>query len=46
MSSKFEMIATFYLIGLWSARQVQNAVGRWLTQEEADDIIATKGEGA
>lgn len=38
-----EKIALWYAQGLWTAAMVQNAVQKnVLTQEEADEILATK----
>lgn len=38
-----EKIALWYAQGLWTAEMVQNAVKKnLLTQEEADEILATK----
>ena len=38
-----EKIAIWYAQGLWTAEMVQNAVKKnLLTQEEADEILATK----
>lgn len=39
MSEHYELVKSHYDRGLWSAERVQNAVGRWITQEEADTII-------
>ncbi|HNW87932.1 MAG TPA: XkdX family protein [Candidatus Limiplasma sp.] len=44
MSAKYELVLDYYRRGLWSAERVQNAVGRWITQEEADAILATASE--
>ena len=40
MSVKYELVRDYYVRGLWSAEHVQMAVGRWITQAEADAIIA------
>lgn len=38
-----EKITLWYAQGLWTAKMVQNAVEKGLlTQEEADEILATK----
>lgn len=38
-----EKIALWYAQGLWTSEMVQNAVEKnLLTQEEADEILATK----
>lgn len=39
-----EKIAKWYRQGLWSSAMVQNAVGKLLTREEADDIILEGAE--
>lgn len=43
-SPKFEIVKSYYDRGLWSAQMVENAVGRWITEEEAREILAQKGE--
>ena len=43
-SPKFEIVKSYYDRGLWNARMVENAVGRWITEEEAQEILAQKGE--
>jgi hypothetical protein len=37
--SKFERVRNYYQSGLRSAQMVLNAIGRWITQEEADEIL-------
>ena len=39
MSVKYEIVKDYYVRGLWSVERVQNAVGKWITQEEADAIL-------
>ena len=39
-----EMIKRWYRLGLWTASMVENAVGRILTREEAEEIISSKEE--
>lgn len=39
MSVKYETVLDYFLRGLWSAERVQMAVGRWITQEEAESIL-------
>lgn len=41
MSERFQMVSDFYTHGLWSAERVRNAVGRWITQDECDQILGT-----
>lgn len=38
-SPKFAQVKTYYDTGMWSKEQVRNAVGRWITEEEAEEII-------
>lgn len=38
-SQKFERVKAYFDKRLWTAQMVQNAVGRWITQEEADEIL-------
>lgn len=35
----FNLIKRWYDMGLWNAARVQQAVGRFITQEQADDIL-------
>ena len=37
--SKFEKVKHYYENGLWTEQMVLNAIGRWITQEEADEIL-------
>lgn len=37
-SPKFETVKRHYDEGLWSERRVRNAVGRWITAEEYQQI--------
>lgn len=39
MSAKFELVRTYFQRGLWDATRVQNAVGRWITADEAAEIL-------
>ena len=34
MSEKFEQVASYYINKLWTKKQVRNAVGRWITEDE------------
>lgn len=43
MSKKFETVKNYYKLGLWTAQMVHNAVGKWITQGEADAIISMNG---
>lgn len=44
-SPKFEKVKHYYDTGLWSATMVLNAVGRWITAEEAYEILGVNGNG-
>lgn len=39
MSSKYDVVKGYYDRGLWSAQRVLAAVGKWITQAEADEIL-------
>ena len=39
-SKKFETVKGYYDKGLWTEAMVRNAVGRWITEAEADEIIS------
>lgn len=39
-SPKFEVVKTYFLQGLWNSEMLQNAVGRWITEEEKEDILS------
>lgn len=38
-SKKFEKVKSYFQSGLWTRQMVLNAVGRWITQEEAREIV-------
>lgn len=38
-SENFELVKFYYDNHLWSASRVRKAVGRWITQEECDEIL-------
>ncbi len=38
-SPRFERVKLYYERGLWTEAMVRNAVGRWITQEEAAEIL-------
>lgn len=38
-SAKYERVKGYYDKGLWTADMVKNAAGRWITPEEAEEII-------
>ena len=37
-SKNFEKVKKYYYTGRWSVAQVKNAVGRWITAEEYEEI--------
>lgn len=43
-SAKYETVKRYYDEGLWNETMVRNAVGRWITEEEAEEILSQKGE--
>lgn len=43
-SPKFEIVKSHYDRGLWNTQMIENAVGRWITEEEAQEILSQKGE--
>ena len=44
-SPKFEKVKDYYDRGLWNEKMVRNAVGKWITAEEADEILGMNGDG-
>jgi len=42
-SAKYQIVKNFYDRGLWSEARVRVAVGKWITREEAEEILAQKG---
>lgn len=38
-SAKFEKVKKYYKSGMWNKAAVQNAVGKWITKEEANEIL-------
>ena len=38
MSEKFETVKKWYDKGLWDLIKVRNAVGKWITKEEYQEI--------
>ncbi len=38
MSAKYEKVKSYYEKGYWSKAWVYNAVGRWITAEEYEQI--------
>lgn len=39
-SQKFETVKGYYDRGLWNKQMVLNAVGKWIEQWEADEILS------
>lgn len=39
-SKKFDRVKAYYDKGLWTADMVRNAVGRWITAGEAEEILS------
>lgn len=44
MSKKFELVKRYYNSGLWNEQMVRNAVGRWITSDEAEAILSGESE--
>ena len=42
MSKMFEKIKKYYEEGLWSEEWVRNAEGKWLTEEEVEEILKSE----
>lgn len=38
-SANFELVKSYYERGMWSKERVRNAVGKWITAEEAAEIL-------
>ena len=43
-SAKFEKVKGYFDAGLWTEEMVRNAVGKWITAEEAEEIITGSTE--
>ena len=41
-SKNFEKVKNYYDNGLWSEERVRAAVGKWITEEEAEEIIGAE----
>lgn len=39
MSKKYEEVKRFYETGQWNKRRVHDAVGRWITADEYEQIV-------
>lgn len=42
MSPKFEKVRHYFETGLWNETMVKNAIDRWITSEEAEQILNSK----
>lgn len=42
MSKNFEKVKGYYEKGLWSKTRVHNAVGKWINEEEYQEITGEK----
>lgn len=42
-SPKFKLVSDYYQDGLWNEIMVNNAVGRWITEEEKKEILEKDG---
>lgn len=40
--SNYEKVKRFYKEKLWSKQRVKNAVGRWITEEEYEEITGER----
>jgi hypothetical protein len=38
-SPKFDTVRAHYAAGRWTRKMVLNAVGRWITEAEAEEIL-------
>ena len=38
-SAKYDLVKSYYDRGLWSENRVRKAVGKWITAEEAAEIL-------
>lgn len=41
MSARYELVKSYYDRGLWSADRVRTAVGKWITADEAYEILGS-----
>ena len=41
-SAKFERIKGYFNTSMWNETMVRNAVGRWISAEEAEQILSGK----
>ena len=38
-STKYDLVKSYYDRGLWSVDRVRKAIGKWITAEEAAEIL-------
>lgn len=43
-SKNFEKVKGYYEDGIWNKSRVHNAVGKWITEEEYEEITGEKYE--
>lgn len=43
--NKYELVKNYYDNGLWSKQRVYNAVGKWITAEQYEEITGEPYEG-
>ena len=43
-SEHFGLVENYYKYGCWNEKMVRNAVGRWITEDEAEEILTTQEE--
>lgn len=41
-SKNFEKVKNYYFTKMWNLKKVQDAVGRWITEEEYEEITGLK----
>lgn len=39
-SAKYELVKKYYDEGLWNEQMVKNAIGRWITEKEYNEIVS------
>lgn len=44
-SKKFQLVKDYYDCGLWTEDMVRNAVGRWITKLEEEEIVRGEVSG-
>lgn len=44
MSSNFKKVKSYYEKGLWAIERVHKAVGKWITDDEYEEITGQKYE--